>query len=448
MKNNLESNTTEDVPEVTVNLDTSFLHNTIDKLQTWFYHELLSVDTAVQLGIVLGCVFLGAVAGRFLTPKLHKAIEALNLPKSLDSLLHKAQRLIAALIILFLLFVSVMAIAASGLSLGFEYIDAIMRLMAAWVIIRLSVQGIKNTFVRKTIGGFVWLIAALSVFNVLDGTTEMLDGLSITIGNFHLSALTVIKAFFATLVMTYTALVLTHVLENRLEKIPAMSSGSRLLIIKITRLLLVAVAVLVGVTMAGINLSVLAVFTGAVGLGIGLGLQKGVSNLFTGIMLLLDKTIQPGDIIEMENGVHGVVKQMGSRCTEVVTVDNRSYLIPNENLVTHPVINWSRGDSKICLIVDFGVDYKHNPHDIIKIAEEATLTVGRVLKTPAPVCLFKEFGDSSLNFSQTLWINDPENGTRIVKSKVMLALWDAFHANNINIPFPRRDITILGGTKI
>jgi small-conductance mechanosensitive channel len=182
----------------------------------------------------------------------------------------------------------------------------------------------------------------------------------------------------------------------------------------------------------------LAVFSGAVGLGIGLGLQRGISNLFTGMMLLLDKTIQPGDIIEMPDGTLGSVYHMGSRCTELRSLDNRSYLIPNEHLVSNQVINWSRGSTEVLQSVTFGVDYKHNPHDIIKIAIDATRGIPRILHDP--ICHFSGFGDSSLDFTLRFWIKDPENGTGGLKSEIYLALWDAFAKNNIEIPYPHRKV--------
>ena len=205
-------------------------------------------------------------------------------------------------------------------------------------------------------------------------------------------------------------------------------------------MLFMTIALLIGITLAGVDLSVLAVFSGAIGLGVGFGLQRGVSNLFTGLMLLMDKTVQPGDVLELDNGVLGTVKQMGSRCTEILTFDRKSHLIPNEELVTKPVVNWSRAGLRGPISVNFGVAYKHNPHDIIAMAKDVAAGIDRALTDPAPNCVMTGFGDSAMNFNLSLWVENPHLGSGEIKSAMFLGLWDAFKANNISIPYPHRFI--------
>ena len=201
-------------------------------------------------------------------------------------------------------------------------------------------------------------------------------------------------------------------------------------------------AILIGITTAGIDLSLLAVFSGALGLGIGFGLQKGISNLFSGLLLLMDKSIKPGDVIELPNGAFGWIAHMGGRYTEVVTRDNKSFLIPNEDFITQQVINWSHGSSLIRIEVTFGVSYSSDPHQIKELAEEAARKPSRVVDDPSPVCHLTAFGDSSIDFSLRLWITDAQEGLTNVRGEVMLALWDTFKENDINIPFPHREVFI------
>jgi small-conductance mechanosensitive channel len=186
---------------------------------------------------------------------------------------------------------------------------------------------------------------------------------------------------------------------------------------------------------AGIDLSVLAVFTGAVGVGLGFGLQKIVSNLVSGIILLADKSIKPGDVISIDDR-YGWVTTMGARYTAVDTRDGREYLIPNEDFVTQRVVNWSYSSNLIRLEVPFGASYSNDPRKVQEVAVAAALAVPRVLKHPAPICHLLAFGATSLEFRLSFWINDPGAGITAVRSNVLLALWDTLEREGIGIPKP------------
>lgn len=304
------------------------------------------------------------------------------------------------------------------------------------------VQLIDNSVVRGILSASICLAAALSIFGVLDETREILKDISFEFGTFHISLLVVVTGAFYLFVLIHFALVITSLIERRIAKSTTLTGSTKLLFAKILRISLVAVALIMGLLSSGVDLSLFAVFGGAIGLGIGFGLQRSISNLFSGIMLLLDRSIEPGDIIELQNGTFGWVTNMAGRYTEIITGDNKAHLIPNEELVTQSVINWSHGDTKIMLSVNFGVHYKSNPHDVIKIALKAAQKTKRVLKKPEATCCITEFGDNAINFSLGFWIEDAQNGVRNVKGDVLLALWDLFKENNIEIPYPHREIYI------
>ena len=180
-------------------------------------------------------------------------------------------------------------------------------------------------------------------------------------------------------------------------------------------------------------------FSGAIGVGVGFGLQKVVSNYISGLILLSDKSIKPGDVIELPNAV-GWIRRMGGRYVSIVTRDEREYLIPNEDLITQQVINWSYSNRTIRLRISFGVSYKSDPRQVIALSVEALKNTDRILNDPEPACLFTGFGDNSIDFEVRFWISDPKNGTSNVTSDVLLALWDTLKQNNIEIPFPQRDL--------
>ena len=190
-------------------------------------------------------------------------------------------------------------------------------------------------------------------------------------------------------------------------------------------MVLLTLAVVVGLNSVGIDLTAFAVFSGAVGVGLGFGLQKVVSNLISGVILLLDRSIKPGDVIEI-GGTYGWITRLNARFVSVATRDGIEHLIPNEDLITQRVINWSYSDEKIRLHVPVGIGYGCDVRQAMALCIEAAKDVQRVLETPAPICLLKGFGESSIGLELRLWIHDPRNGITNVRSDVMLGIWDRF----------------------
>lgn len=349
-------------------------------------------------------------------------------------------RLIWPAFALAILFVSSL-VTGAAMELEQGLLLSIQKLLLAWIVIRTLAQLIGNRFVRNVFAVTIWIIAALSIFNVLDETMAALDAAGFSIGDFRLSALIVLQGLFSVFLLLYVAIFFSGFAERRILKISGLTRSSQVLIAKITRVSLIVIALLIGITSAGVDLSLFAVFGGAIGLGVGFGLQKGISNLFSGMLLLMDRSIKPGDVIEMEGGTFGWVNNMAARYTEIVTRDNKSFLIPNEEFITQRVVNWSHGDTLIRLEVEFGVSYEHNPHEVKELAETCiTKSHDRICEDPEPVCHLVEFGDSSLNFKLRFWIKDAEKGVTNIRGAVMLALWDAFEKNNINIPYPHREV--------
>ena len=232
-------------------------------------------------------------------------------------------------------------------------------------------------------------------------------------------------------------------LERRMRSVADLTPSIQVLIGKLIRLLLITFAVLIVLSTVGIDFTSLAFFSGAIGVGLGFGLQKIVSNLVSGIILLADKSIKPGDVITVGDSF-GWVGSMGARYTSVVTRDGREYLIPNEDFVTQRVINWSYSNDEVRLDVEFGVAYASDPHKVIALALEAVKSDKRVLPAPPPVCHLKGFGNSSLDFILRFWIRDPVDGLTNVRGKVLLALWDVLKREGIEIPFPQRDVNPRG----
>jgi small-conductance mechanosensitive channel len=209
---------------------------------------------------------------------------------------------------------------------------------------------------------------------------------------------------------------------------------------KITRISLMVFAVLIGMQLLDLNLTALTVLSGAIGVGIGFGLQKVVSNFISGIIILMDESIKPGDTITLGD-TFGWIRELRARFVSVVTRDGREYLIPNEDFITTQVVNWSFSNNYVRLDVPFGVSYDSDPHEVIRLAKKAAAAVDRVDAVyQPPVCWMTEFGDSSINFLLRFWIDDPQRGLTNIRGTVLLALWDTFKAHGIKIPFPHREV--------
>jgi small-conductance mechanosensitive channel len=413
-----------------------------NEIMTWVQGNLLSMDFALQSSLILIAFGIGIIVHRSSKPRLQNRINSLKVHYRVAELLRSCIKLILPLATLIIMTIGISILQALGNEAGFAI--AIAKLLMAWIGIRLIVRFIENKFARQMAGWVIWGIAALSIFGVLDETTGALNSLGIDMGDFRISALSITKGILALFALIYIANIIANIADRQIGKIDSLSPSSRVLITKIARVFLIVSALLIGITTAGIDLSLLAVFSGAVGLGVGFGLQKGISNLFSGMLLLIDESIKPGDIIELPSSdgesTFGWVNNMGARYTEIVTRDNKSFLVPNEDFITQQVVNWSHGDTLVRIRIHFGVHYDSNPHEVKRVVEEAAKNVERVVDVPEPVCWLAGFGDSSIDFLLNFWIKDAEKGVTNAKGMVFMALWDAFKENGIQIPYPHREV--------
>lgn len=378
-------------------------------------------------------------------PLLIERVRKLNIHYRLKLALENITRLVLQFTALIILFAGTVLCEVYDAELPYHILNATSKLTAAWIFIRILAQFIQNNFARQCVAIFAWGYVALSILGVMDTTTSALDSIGMDFGEFRLSMLTVVKALFALAVLLTVSIVTSRILERRINKSTSLNPSVRVLMIKIVKISLIGLAIIIAVTSAGLDLSALAVFGGALGLGIGFGLQKVISNLFSGVLLLADRSIKPGDIIELADGTFGWVGQLGTRYVSVVTRDYKEYLIPNEDFITQPVINWSYSNRLLRVETKFGVHYDSDPHLVKKLAIEAASKPDRIVSDPKPVCHLVEFGDSSLNFVLRFWIEDPEEGVTNMRGAVMLALWDSFKEHNIQIPYPHREVFVHDG---
>ncbi|AZO24456.1 MULTISPECIES: mechanosensitive ion channel domain-containing protein [unclassified Mesorhizobium] len=316
-----------------------------------------------------------------------------------------------------------------------------LSLSLAWLVASVLSRVVHNRLVARLLGWLIWIYAALVILGVSDETAAVLDSLAIPMGAIRLSVLVLLKAALLLVATVWLAVVIGNYVDERVRISEELTPSIRVLVGKVAKIGLVLVAGAVALSAVGVDLTALTVFSGAIGVGLAFGLQKVVSNFVSGIIILLDKSIKPGDTISLE-GTFGWIRELRARFVSVVTRDGREYLIPNEDFITRRVINWSFSDNLVRLDVDFGVSYDADPHKVSELAIAAAISVGRVEADRRPVCWLTGFGDSSLNFVLRFWIRDPQQGLTNVRGKVLLALWDTFKENGIGIPYPHREVIV------
>jgi small-conductance mechanosensitive channel len=396
----------------------------------------------IQLGIII-LLYLPAL---FLSNRVEPFFEArARLIKGMPRLLRVIVAFLRRLEWLFfviLLGIAYIVTTATAWPESNYLIYSAMLLAGAWLLIAGTSHALRSQLLRKLLAFIVWVYVAASILGIVNDVTTMLDNAGFNIGDTRVSVLSITQAALLLGVTLWLSLVLGNFLDRRIQKVEELTPSLRVLFGKIARITLITLAALIAVSGLGIDLTALTVLSGAVGVGIGFGLQKVVSNFISGIIILMDESIKPGDTISLGE-TFGWIRELRARFVSVVTRDGREFLIPNEDFITHEVINWSFSDRYVRLDVDFGVSYQSDPHEVTRVAIEAASGVGRVdaARRP-PVCWMTEFGESSLNFKLRFWISDPQQGLTNIRGKVFLALWDAFKEHGIGIPYPHRELII------
>ncbi len=326
-----------------------------------------------------------------------------------------------------------------------SYILSIIATLAfAWLFVVLVTRLIKSHFLRKMVRYGAWTYVTLRILGLTEEASRILESASFDLGDIRISMLLILQALVVIGALVALARFVTTTTSRRIQSNEDISPSMRVLIVKVMQIAFYGLAFYVGVKAVGIDLTGLAVLSGAIGVGLGFGLQKVVSNLVSGVIILLDKSIKPGDVISLGE-TFGWINTLGARYASVVTRDGKEYLIPNEDLITNQVVNWSHSDDFVRLDIFFGTAYHDDPHEVRKMAIAAAKSVDRVLSFRPPVCHIVGFGDSSVDYILRFWIKDPTGGLTNIRGNVYLALWDAFRENGISIPFPQREVKVMGG---
>ncbi|MDH5748024.1 MAG: mechanosensitive ion channel [Rhodospirillales bacterium] len=403
----------------------------------WVIENVLVYSTLLQLCIIIAAFIIARISAPFLQKRIEEGKKSPWFEKYFPRLAHTILPLALPVIWLILQWLSVFIAEAAGWSS--HLIESTVSLLTAWVIIRMVTSIFGDPAWSRLIAYSAWTVAALNIVDLLDVTISFLDGLAIQMGDIRISLLGVGKAALALIIMLWMAGYISNLLDRRISAFTSMTPSSRVLFRKLFRIGLFAFAVVLALESVGIDLTAFAVFSGAVGLGIGFGLQKVFSNLISGVILLLDKSVKPGDVIAIGE-TFGWINSLGARYVSVITRDGIEHLIPNEELISQRVENWSYTNRLIRLRVPIGVAYTSDIHEAIEVAIQSTHGLERVLVDPPPVCHLIGFGDNAVNLELRVWIQDPQKGVTNVKNEILLRIWDLYKEHGIEFPFPQRDL--------
>ncbi|MCI5113183.1 MAG: mechanosensitive ion channel [Marivita sp.] len=420
-------------------------------LFTWadtFVGSLLRPWNAYQLLIALGLFLTAHLTAAVIKPRMHEWMRGLEgWPKwRMRALVvfHRRLRMVLFVVLIWIVVILMRELTWPSRS---YLLSIIANLATAWLLIAFATRLIKNTLLRGIVRYGAWAWVTLSITGLADETQTLLDSAAISIGETRLSAWLVIQAVVILAALLTAARLISGTTAATIRRNEDISPSMQVLAIKFLQVLLFGAAFFLGLRIVGVDLTGLAVLSGAIGVGLGFGLQKVVSNLVSGIIILLDKSIKPGDVISLGD-TFGWINSLGARYVSVVTRDGKEYLIPNEDLITGQVVNWSHSNEFVRLDIYFGTAYSDDPHKVRKIAIEAAKSVDRVLSFKPPVCHIVGFGDSSVDYILRFWIRDPTGGLTNIRGNVYLALWDAFHEHGISIPFPQREVKMLEGSQL
>jgi small-conductance mechanosensitive channel len=420
-----------------------------------FFEILFTRNVLTEIAALVVCVGLGWTAAILL--RNHEQFRGVK-PQTAMS----RSDLIAYVTIVIIPVIAVLGlvILARGILDAAHYdvtiLDAAMRLVGAYIVIRVAVLLFAASFGNKSwmqnlenrLTLALWLAFAADYLGWLDPIINVLDNIGIASGKTRVTVWSVLKLLFTLTLFVLVAAWISRWIDRRLKKLHTLAPSTRIGLAKFSNAFLIGLSILVGLNTAGVDLTALTVLTGAIGLGLGFGLQSIASNFVSGFVLLMDRSIKPGDVISLsgQSGTStenfGWVQELRGRYVVVRDRDGIEMLVPNQQLISNAVINWSYTDPRIRLKLPVRVSYQDDPEVALKILLDACEGQRRVLRDPPPVSRLMQFGDHGIELELRFWISDPQEGVNNVRSEVNRTIWALFKENKITIPVAQREIYV------
>jgi len=396
----------------------------------------LKLISKYEIVLVILSLTISFIIGKFLTNLFKK------IPK--QAIISDFLRATASLVIPI---ITITILSISLLTLSFLNIKSVLTILLIKVVIAwFAISLVELLVIHRSVGWFLIILAIpitiLSLFNLWQPCVTYLDNINFTIAKISLSVYKILKTLFIVIVLFKLTTFITHICEIRLKKLRRLKNSNKILILKIIQIAIYFVILLIALELLGINITTLAVFSGALGVGIGFGLQKITSNFISGIIILLEKSIEVDDLVELNDGTNGIVKRTGSRYILIETTQGKEVLVPNEDFITQRVINWTFTSNKCRIEIPISVSYTTDLELAKNIILEATKSCSLTTNNPGPDCYLREFGINSINFLLSFWIDDAIKGRYEPQSQVMFAIWKKFKEHGIEMPHQQMDIHV------
>lgn len=413
-------------------------------------HMLSLNSTRIELAVVAACLVLAGLISRLLVRRQRRQTSFETLGATARLGLEGLQRLLFPLVGIALL--SIARVVVELLQEPPVLMHLVIAMLVAMGVIRLVVYGLRQVFspagwlstFEFLIGLTIWSAWVLHALDILPEVIEWLDSQQVALGKQKLSLWALMQGGAWVLVTLIAAVWLSGSVERKLMRAP-LDSNLRIVLARLSKVALMFLALMVTLPLVGIDLTALSVFGGALGVGLGFGLQKIMANYVSGFIILLDRSIRIGDLISV-GADRGQVQQITTRYTVLRSPSGVQSIVPNETLVSSVVQNEGLSDREVRVAISVQVGYADDVERALVILEECARAHERVLSEPVPRAFLHSFGDSGINLELGVWITDPENGTLAIRSAVQLEILRRFRAEGIEIPFPQREIRILGDT--
>jgi small-conductance mechanosensitive channel len=420
-----------------------------------FFDILSTRNVLLEIGAVAVCLLAGWFVGIALRDRHRR--RRIKEPTALTWNYFAAQGSVVILPVVIALFLVVLARSlVESVHYDVSVLDAAARLIGAYIVVRLSVLLFAASLGNKSwmqhweyrLTLLIWLAIAAEYLGWLDPIIAGLDSIGIATGKSRVTVWSVLKLLFTLTLFVLVAAWISRWVERRLKRLSNIAASTRIGIGKFANAFLIGLSILMGLNAAGVDLTALTVLTGAIGLGLGFGLQSIAANFVSGFVLLMDRSIKPGDVISLsgQSGTStenfGWVQELRGRYVVVRDRDGVEMLVPNQQLISNAVINWSYTDPRIRLKLPIRVSYQDDPELALRVLVAACEGQARVLREPAPVSRLMHFSDSGIELELRFWIADPQEGVNNVRSEVNRAIWRLFKEHNLTMPVAQREILV------
>ena len=408
------------------------------EIQTIWQEVLVDISTPAalwQITIIIVAAAIAWIINGALRAYVLKRVQENRTPEDIKLAIGSINRALLPLSMLLFVWVAKLILA------DWQHVGILAlacRLLLAMAVIRLIVYAIRYIYpsggwlkpLESVISWGVWSLLALHLTGYLPRITQALEDVQFSIGKNHVNLLLVMQAVLTVVLTLFAALWLSRLLENKLMRAEQVGMNMRVVMVKLIRIFFMFVAILIALSAVGLDITLLSVFGGALGVGLGLGLQKIASNYVSGFIILLDKSMNIGDIISVDKH-YGVIQDMRSRYMVLTKLDGTSVIIPNETLITTAVVNHSLTEHRGRVQILMAINHNSDLALAMQLMQEAASKQARVLQSPAPEAHIKGFGEHGIELALVVWVGDPERGAAMLQSTLYLEIWKAFRQNKV-----------------